>query len=107
MVENRPWLTFLTHFVLIAGVVIIVFPVYIALVAATHGPTALSSGTMPLLPGGELWANISQVLTEQRRGVAPFWLMAWNSLWMAVIITAGKIFISILSAYAIVYFKFP
>lgn len=107
MVENRPWLTFLTHFVLICGVVVVVFPVYIALIASTHGPTALSSGMMPLLPGAELWNNVVQVLTEQRRGVAPFWLMAWNSLWMAIIITVGKIAISIISAYAIVYFRFP
>jgi len=107
MVENRPWLTFLAHFVLICGVVIVVFPVYIALIASTHGPTALSSGMMPLLPGAELWNNVVQVLTEQRRGVAPFWLMAWNSLWMAIIITVGKIAISIISAYAIVYFRFP
>ena len=107
MVENRPWLTFLTHFVLICGVVIVVFPVYIALIASTHGPTALSSGMMPLLPGAELLNNVVQVLTEERRGVAPFWLMAWNSLWMAIIITVGKIAISIISAYAIVYFRFP
>ena len=107
MVENRPWLSVLTHLVLIAGVIIIVFPVYVALIAATHGPSAMASGTMPLLPGAHLWDNVLQVLTEERRGVAPFWLMAWNSLWMAVIITAGKIAISILSAYAIVYFRFP
>jgi sn-glycerol 3-phosphate transport system permease protein len=107
MVENRPWLTFLTHAVLIAGVVIVVFPVYVALIASTHGPFAMGSGRMPLLPGDQLWTNVVQVLTETRRGVAPFWLMAWNSLWMAVIITAGKIAISIISAFAIVYFRFP
>lgn len=107
MVENRPYLAVLTHLVLIGGVALVVFPVYIALVAATHGPTALSSGMMPLLPGGELWSNVVQVLTEERRGVAPFWLMAWNSLWMAVIITVGKVAISIISAYAVVYFRFP
>ena len=107
MVENRPWLTFLTHAVLILGVIIVVFPVYVAVIASTHGPFAMGSGRMPLLPGDQLWTNVVQVLTETRRGVAPFWLMAWNSLWMAVIITAGKIAISIISAYAIVYFRFP
>jgi sn-glycerol 3-phosphate transport system permease protein len=107
MVENRPWLTFLTHTVLILGVIIVVFPVYVAVIASTHGPFAMGSGRMPLLPGDQLWTNVVQVLTETRRGVAPFWLMAWNSLWMAVIITAGKIAISIISAYAIVYFRFP
>ncbi|QYO78709.1 sn-glycerol-3-phosphate ABC transporter permease UgpE [Devosia salina] len=107
MVENRPWLTFLTHAVLILGVIIVVFPVYVALIASTHGPFAMGSGRMPLLPGDQLWANVVEVVTETRRGVAPFWLMAWNSLWMAVIITVGKIAISIISAYAIVYFRFP
>ncbi|MCZ4344758.1 sn-glycerol-3-phosphate ABC transporter permease UgpE [Devosia neptuniae] len=107
MVENRPFLTVLTHLFLIAGVIVVIFPVYIAVVAATHGPLALSSGAMPMLPGGELINNIMQVLTETRRGVAPFWLMAWNSLMMAVLITVGKIAISIISAYAIVYFRFP
>ena len=107
MVENRPWLTFLTHAVLVLGVIIVVFPVYVAIIASTHGPFAMGSGRMPLLPGDQLWTNVVEVLTETRRGVAPFWLMAWNSLWMAVIITAGKIAISIISAYAIVYFRFP
>ncbi|MBJ3784174.1 sn-glycerol-3-phosphate ABC transporter permease UgpE [Devosia sediminis] len=107
MVENRPWLTFFTHAVLVIGVIIVVFPVYVALIASTHGPFAMGSGRMPLLPGDQLWNNVVEVLTETRRGAAPFWLMAWNSLWMAVIITAGKIVISILSAFAIVYFRFP
>jgi len=107
LVENRPFLTVLTHLFLIAGVIVVIFPVYIAVVAATHGPLALSSGAMPMLPGSELINNIMQVLTETRRGVAPFWLMAWNSLMMAVLITVGKIAISIISAYAIVYFRFP
>ncbi|MGV8833440.1 MAG: sn-glycerol-3-phosphate ABC transporter permease UgpE [Devosia sp.] len=107
MVENRPILNILTHLVLIAGVLIVAFPVYIAVIAATHGPIALSSGAMPLLPGGELINNVISVLTIDRRGVAPFWLMTWNSLMMAVMITAGKIAISIISAYAIVYFRFP
>ncbi|WP_297113370.1 sn-glycerol-3-phosphate ABC transporter permease UgpE [uncultured Devosia sp.] len=107
MVENRPWLTVLTHLVLICGVLMVAFPVYISIIAATHGPTALTSGRMPLLPGGELWNNVVEVLTRQQRGAAPYWLMTWNSLLMAISITLGKIAISIISAYAIVYFRFP
>lgn len=107
MVENRPFLTFLTHFVLIVGVAVIVFPVYIAIVAATHDATAMSSGMMPMWPGSHLIDNLVATLAHQSPGLPPFWVMAWNSLWMAVIITAGKIVISILSAFAIVYFKFP
>jgi sn-glycerol 3-phosphate transport system permease protein len=107
MVENRPWLTFLTHLVLITGVVVVVFPVYIAVIAATHDVTALTRGTMPLWPGPHAIENFWTAITAQRSGLPPFWVMAWNSLWMAVIITAGKIAISIISAFAIVYFRFP
>jgi len=107
MVENRPLLTLLTHLVLVAGVVIIVFPVYVAIIAATHGPQALATGMMPLWPGASLIDNVVSVLTTHRPGLPPFWVMTWNSLWMAVIIVVGKIAISILSAYAIVYFRFP
>ena len=59
------------------------------------------------LPGAHLWDNLLTTLTHQTPGLPPFWVMAWNSLWMAVIITAGKIVISILSAFAVVYFRFP
>lgn len=107
MVENRPFLTFLTHFVLILGVVVIAFPVYVAIIASTHDATAMSSGMMPLWPGAHLWDNLWTTVTRQTPGLPPFWVMAWNSLWMAVIITAGKIAISIISAFAIVYFRFP
>lgn len=107
MVENRPLLTILTHLVLIVGVAIVVFPVYVALIASTHDTTALSSGMMPLLPGSHMVENFWTVLVTQKAGLPPFWVMAWNSLWMAVIITVGKIAISVISAFAIVYFKFP
>ena len=107
MVENRPFLNFLTHSVLILGVAIIIFPVYIAFIGATHDTLALTSGKLPLWPGDQLLNNLITVFAETPRGVAPFWLMLVNSTWMAVIITVGKIAISIISAYAIVYFKFP
>tara|TARA_R110002020_G_scaffold44066_4_gene127329 strand:- start:411 stop:1253 length:843 start_codon:yes stop_codon:yes gene_type:complete len=107
MVENRPFLTFLTHFVLLVGVVIIGFPVYVAVIASTHDASAMSSGMMPLLPGTHLLDNFWITMTKQTPGLPAFWVMAWNSLWMAVIITVGKIAISIISAFAIVYFRFP
>lgn len=107
MVENRPVLTFLTHFVLVVGVIIIGFPVYVAVIASTHDAAAMSSGMMPLLPGTHALENFWTTLTKQTPGLPAFWVMAWNSLWMAVIITVGKIAISIISAFAIVYFRFP
>jgi sn-glycerol 3-phosphate transport system permease protein len=106
MVENRPLLNILTHFVLIAGVIVIAFPVYVALISMTHSTETLAVSA-PLLPGGELFNNIALVWNYDPAGMPPFWLMVWNSTWMAFIIMVGKITISIISAYAIVYFRFP
>jgi len=106
MVENRPLLSLLTHLVLILGVVIVAFPVYLAIIAMTHDAATLNVSA-PLLPGGELFNNVATVWNFDPPGLPPFWLMAWNSTLMALIIMVGKIVISILSAYAIVYFKFP
>lgn len=109
MIENRPFLNVLTHFILIVGVVTVVFPVYLAFIAATHGPTDFMSGLTPLLPGDQLVANFDQLLSAGNSvaGAPPFALMLANSLLMAVLIAVGKIAISIISAFAIVYFRFP
>ncbi|MEX0367068.1 MAG: sn-glycerol-3-phosphate ABC transporter permease UgpE [Ruegeria sp.] len=109
MVENRPFLTFLTHAVLILGVVFLCFPVWMALVASTHGPEALSRSPIPMWFGGQMWENYSQLLAGglPEAGGVPIGRMMLNSLIMALCITFGKIAISIISAYAIVYFRFP
>jgi sn-glycerol 3-phosphate transport system permease protein len=109
MVENRPFLTFLTHLVLIVGVVLVVFPVYLAFVASTHGYNAFLSGLAPLLPGPHMVENYTRMWNAglSTAGAPPVWLMLTNSLVMALVIAIGKICISIISAYAIVYFKFP
>ena len=109
MVENRPFLNFLTHVALITGVLFLCFPVWMALVASTHTPEALSKAPIPLWFGGEAIANYSELLTGgvSAAGGVPVSTMMWNSLWMALGITAGKIVVSILAAFAIVYFKFP
>jgi sn-glycerol 3-phosphate transport system permease protein len=109
MVENRPFLTFLTHLVLILGAVIVVFPVYLAFIASTHSPGAFVSGVVPLLPGPNMVENYSEIWNVglSSSGAPPIWVMMLNSLVMAIAIAVGKIVISLLSAYAIVYFKFP
>jgi sn-glycerol 3-phosphate transport system permease protein len=109
MVENRPFLAFLTHLVLIVGVVIVVFPVYVAFIASTHGPGDFMRGLVPLLPGPHMVENYSFMINEgiSSAGAPPLSIMLLNSLFMAVTIAVGKIIISILSAYAIVFFKFP
>jgi sn-glycerol 3-phosphate transport system permease protein len=107
MVENRPWLTFMTHSILILGVLIVAFPIYVAFVASTHELEALLRSPMPLIPGAALVENYTRALTEGAKAVgAPVWLMMFNSLVMAVGIAFGKIAISLLAAFAIVYFRF-
>ena len=109
MVENRPLLDFFCHLILVAGVILVAFPVYIALVASTHGPNDFMSGLMPLLPGNNALQSYGQMLGSgvSTSGVPPLIGEMTNSLIMALMIAFGKISISILSAYAVVYFRFP
>lgn len=109
MVENRPFLTFLTHAFLILGFVVVAFPVYVAFVASTHDLQTLLTGAVPLLPGSHFIENYSAILTNvsAAHGLPNYSHMALNSLIMAIVITVGKILISITSAFAIVYFRFP
>ena len=112
MVENRPWLTWATHAVLLLGVLVVAFPIYVTFVASTHTLADLVQTPMPLLPGGELVNNYLRALNvglgegagTQAIGAGRMML---NSLVMALGIAGGKIAISIIAAFAIVYFRFP
>ena len=108
MVERRPLLDIVQHAVLILGAAVFVFPIYLAFVASTHDGATVSKG-LPLLPGDRGLENYAHVLGEglSTSGVPPLWLMLLNSSVMAVAIAVGKIAISLLSAFAIVYFRFP
>lgn len=107
MVENRPWITYLTHIMLVLGVLIMAFPIYLTFVASTHTLPDLLERPMPVLPGSHFIENYTTALTSgvQELGVSVGRMMM-NSLIMALGITVGKIFISLLAAFAIVYFKF-
>ena len=107
MVENRPWLTYLTHVMLVLGVLIMAFPIYLTFVASTHTLPELLERPMPVLPGSHFVENYSAALTSgvKELGVS-VGRMILNSLIMALGITTGKIFISLLAAFAIVYFQF-
>jgi len=108
MVENRPWLTFLTHLIIWVGVAIVALPLYVAFVASTLTYDQVLQAPMPLIPGGEFINNYMQVLTQgsERASAAPVGRMMFNSLVTALVIAFGKIAISLLSAFAIVYFRF-
>ena len=110
MVENRPFLTVLSHLVVILGVLVIAFPVWMTFVASTHDQHTMLRAPIPLLPGPHLIDNYMRVLTEgfgTKFGDNPLARTLFNSLVMALGVAIGKIAISIIAAFAIVYFRFP
>src|SRR3954463_14596594 len=109
MVENRPWLNFFAHAVLIAGVLIVGFPLWVTFVASTLTYDQIITVPMPLVPGDQFVENYMQVLTagSHKGSAAPVSTMLLNSFVMAMGVALGKIAISIISAFAIVYFRFP
>ena len=109
MVEHRPFVTFVSHLVLIFGVAIIAFPIWITFVASTHEAARMVQIPLPLLPGDQFFNNLELTLFKglQGAGAPPVGFMMVNSLVMAMMIAVGKIAISLISAFAIVYFRFP
>ena len=112
MIEKRPVLTVLSHLVLILGVAIVAFPIYLTLIASTQTAQQINQSVpMSLLPGGHGWATWKLALFGGEISVgskiAPALPMLLTSLVSALAISIGKIAISLLSAFAIVYFRFP
>ncbi|MEH6525558.1 MAG: sn-glycerol-3-phosphate ABC transporter permease UgpE [Sneathiella sp.] len=109
MIENRPLLTIFSHLILILGVAMIAFPIWVTFVAATHTDIRMTQIPLPLLPGGYFFENLDLALNKGMSGQSGQGVtrMLWNSLVMAMMIAVGKIVISLLSAFAVVYFRFP
>ncbi len=106
MIENRPASTFISHAVLLIGIAIVLFPIWITIVAASHDVARLLQVPLPLGLGDQFFENLKLVLGSGVKDSSPIGLMLFNSLVMALMIAFGKIAISLLSAYAIVYFDF-
>ncbi|MBS3651380.1 sn-glycerol-3-phosphate ABC transporter permease UgpE [Pseudaminobacter sp. 19-2017] len=100
---------YLAHAVLILGVVIVAFPIYYTFVASTHTLQTILRPPLPLVPGSEAVANYSEALFGGigRIGGVGVGTLLFNSTVTALGIALGKIVISILSAYAIVFYRFP
>ena len=112
MVQRTPILDFVSHLVLVLGVVIVFFPIYVTFIGSTQTAEQISSANpISLLPGNNIVESYRFALfggkTEAGATVAPALPMMGVSLSMALIIAIGKIAISLLSAFAIVYFRFP
>jgi sn-glycerol 3-phosphate transport system permease protein len=112
MIERRSSLTFISHLVLIIGVLLVAFPVYLTVVASTQTAEQIIQGNpMSLIPGTNFFETYKMALFGGKNSVGskiiPVAPMMWVSLVTALTIALGKIAISLLSAFAIVYFRFP
>jgi len=110
MVERHRFLDLISHALLVLGVMVIVFPIYLALVGSTHSAQDMAQSPIPIWFGQDAWLNYRTILLGEGPGVTsqiPVARMMWVSLVTALSIAFGKIAISLLSAFAIVYFNFP
>jgi sn-glycerol 3-phosphate transport system permease protein len=112
MVQKRPLLDFFSHLILLVGVAIVVFPVFVAVMGSTQTAEQITgSHPLSLLPGGNFFETYRLALfggkTTSGSTIAPVAPMLWVSFVSAMTIALGKIAISLLSAFAIVYFRFP
>src|SRR5215469_2010416 len=97
------------HAVLLLGLPLVVFPVYVAFVASSLPLRDILDAPMTLVPGPNLLANYRDALSSGTAGTngQPVAAMMLNSLVMALAIAIGKIAILLPSAYAVVFFRFP
>jgi sn-glycerol 3-phosphate transport system permease protein len=108
MIENRPVANIVCHLVLVLGVLFVAFPLYLAIVTATLTEQQATQVPLPLVPGPRLLGNVVDVWQHGTgNGAYPFGSMMTNSFIMAIAITIGKLVISVMSAFAIVFFRFP
>ncbi|MBX3512043.1 MAG: sn-glycerol-3-phosphate ABC transporter permease UgpE [Xanthobacteraceae bacterium] len=109
MVEHRGWSRYIPYLVLSLGVMIVAFPVYLCFVGSTHPQDVIANGNMPITPGPLFFETYYKTLFVGSSGSTrePVSTMLLNSFIMASMIAVGKIAISIISAYSVVYFKFP
>lgn len=94
---------------LIIGTAIVIFPVYVAFVGSTHDSALIGRGQMPMMPGPSIFTNYSQAwrIGSSLVGTPPLQVMMRNSLLVALGISIGKITLSLLTAYAVVFFNLP
>jgi sn-glycerol 3-phosphate transport system permease protein len=110
MIESGARTAWVPHLVLALGVAIFAFPIYMALIGSTHDAGTIGRGGMPLSPGGLAVENYAQAWSAGsglRVKATPVARMLLNSLIMALVIAVGKIAVSLISAYAVVFFHFP
>jgi sn-glycerol 3-phosphate transport system permease protein len=109
MIGQSAFGIYTAHAILILGIVVVAFPIYYTFVASTHTLQTILRPPLPMLPGGHFLENYPEALFGGvgRIGGVSVSTLLWNTTIVAFGIAIGKIVISILSAYAIVFFRFP
>ncbi|HWB44029.1 MAG TPA: sn-glycerol-3-phosphate ABC transporter permease UgpE [Hyphomicrobiaceae bacterium] len=109
MVERHRFGNLIPHLILWIGIAIVAFPVYLCFIGSTHEQSVIANGQMPVTPGKLFLSTYYKTLFVGTSGTThePVGEMMLNSFVMATVIAVGKIAISIISAYAVVYFRFP
>jgi len=99
----------LAHSALIGFIALLLIPLYLAFVAASHEGAAMMHAPLPIWPGTSFLQNLKTVLVDglAATGGQPIWQMLLNSFLMAILIATGKITLALFSAFALVYFRFP
>ncbi|WP_299380416.1 ABC transporter permease subunit [uncultured Kiloniella sp.] len=102
------WHTISGHLILILGAIFMTAPVWVAFMSSTHSAETLFREGLQAWPGGHFFENYNEVLFVEggvmKRVTAS--MMLWNSLLLGLGFAIGKVVISTLAAYAIVYFRF-
>ncbi|MFZ7126625.1 MAG: ABC transporter permease subunit [Desulfobacterales bacterium] len=101
MVERTPILDALTYAILMIGICIVGFPIFYTVIAATLPLEEVAKVPMPMIPGDQFWVNINAAWAHGNLG-----RQILNSFVMASGITIGKIVVSMLGAFSIVYFDY-
>ena len=109
MIQNNLVGRIVAHAILVLGILVVAFPIYYTFVASTHSLQTILRPPLPLLPGDRFWENYSTALFGGigRIGGVGVGTLLFNTTVVALAIAIGKIVISILSAFAIVFFRFP
>ncbi|MBB6262087.1 sn-glycerol 3-phosphate transport system permease protein [Paenochrobactrum gallinarii] len=108
MIEKRPLSSLIGHLILIVGIIIVAFPIYYTFIASSMSSIEIIRAPMSLLPGDHLVENYKSAIfggVERVVGVSLERLL-WNTFVVSMVIAVGKIIVSFLSAFAIVFFRF-
>ena len=98
MIERTPLLNITTHVILLFGLLMLLFPMYLVFVAASHTLQDVSAIPPKLLPGDQLFVNMQEAWAK-----AHFGEKFLNTFIVAFWVVTGKIVLACLTAFGIVF----